>query len=94
MKARIEVEEETFIQESPESDVEIHKMEIKEGDRFAGVSLMDSRLTSDFEAMVIAVERNGDFILNPSPRICFEKGDLVWFVSSEAAAKRLIKETL
>ncbi len=94
LKTCVEVEDETFIRETPESDVEIYKMEIKDGDRFAGVSLMDSRLSSDYEAMVIAVERHGDFILNPSPRICFEKGDLVWFVSSEAAAKRLIKETL
>lgn len=92
LKARVEVEDETFIRETPESDVEIYKMEIKENSRFKDVSLMDSELSSRYEAMVIAVERNGDFILNPSPRICFDKDDLVWFVSSEVAAKRLLNE--
>lgn len=92
LKARVEVEDETFIRETPESDVEIYKMEIKENSRFKDVSLMDSELSSRYEAMVIAVERNGDFILNPSPRICFDKDDLVWFVSSEVAAKRLLAE--
>lgn len=92
LKAKVEVEDETFIREVPESDVEIYKMEIKEGNRFQGVSLMDSRLSSEYNAMVIAIERNGDFILNPSPRICFDKDDLVWFVSSEVAAKRLLAE--
>lgn len=94
LKARIEVEDETFIREAPESDVEIYKMEIKENSRFKAVSLMDSELSSRYEAMVIAVERNSDFILNPSPRICFNVGDLVWFVSSKAAAKRLLDETV
>lgn len=94
LKARIEVEDETFIREAPESDVEIYKMEIKENSRFKAVSLMDSELSSRYEAMVIAVERNSDFILNPSPRICFSVGDLVWFVSSKAAANRLLDETV
>lgn len=92
LKAKVEVEDETFIREVPESDVEIYKMEIKEGNRFQGVSLMDSRLSSEYNAMVIAIERNGDFILNPSPRICFDKDDLVWFVSFEVASKRLLNE--
>lgn len=92
LKAKVEVEDETFIREVPESDVEIYKMVIKEGNRFQGVSLMDSRLSSEYNAMVIAIERNGDFILNPSPRICFDKDDLVWFVSFEVASKRLLNE--
>ena len=92
LKSKVEVEEEAFIREVPESDVEIYKMEIKVGNRFQGVSLMDSRLSSEYNAMVIAIERNGDFILNPSPRICFDSDDLVWFVSSEVAAKRLLAE--
>ena len=41
--------------------------------------------------MVIAVERDDDFILNPPASIIFQKDDTVWFVSTENNAKELVQ---
>lgn len=89
LKSRVEIENEVLINEAVVNDVDLHKMVIAKENRFYQVSLVDSGLSSHYSAMVIAIERNGDFILNPSARIVFEENDVVWFVSSEASAERL-----
>ena len=73
-----------------DGDVEMYKVEVKSDSPFIGVALMDSGLADQYDAMVIAIERNGDFILNPSARITFQPNDLVWFVAQKAKAEVLI----
>ena len=41
--------------------------------------------------MIIAIERDGHFILNPSARIAFQADDLVWFVAQKDKAETLMK---
>ena len=57
---------------------------------YVGIALMDSGLAEDFEAMIIAIEREGHFILNPSARITFQPADLVWFVAQKEKAEVLM----
>ena len=40
--------------------------------------------------MIIAVERDGHFILNPSARLSFQADDLVWFVAQKEKAEILM----
>ena len=89
LRSVMEDSSDVLIHERKESDVDIYKMEITLGNPFIGVSLLNSGFSTTYNAMVVAIERNGDFILNPSPRVEFAEGDLVWFVSSTAAAKRM-----
>ena len=42
------------------------------------------------DAMIIAIERDGQFILNPSARITFQPKDLVWFVAQKEKAEVLM----
>ena len=51
---------------------------------------MDSGLAENFDAMIIAIERDGQFILNPSARITFQPADLVWFVAQKEKAEILM----
>ena len=67
-------------------------MEVLEGNKFCQVSLMNSGLSCNYGAMVVAIERKGNFILNPSARIVFEENDVVWFVCSEASMEKLKKK--
>ncbi|PUU99594.1 hypothetical protein DCD76_18240, partial [Acinetobacter baumannii] len=64
-----------------ESDVDMYKVEVLPDSPFVGVALMDSGLSDKYEAMIIAIERDGQFILNPSAKIKFQPYDLVWFVA-------------
>ena len=90
LQPRVEVFDEQLIPEREESEVEMYKVEVEQGSPFIGVALMDSGLADQYEAMVIAIERDGQFILNPSARITFQPADLVWFVAQKDKAKVLM----
>ena len=87
---RVEVFEEQLIQEHGESEVDLYKVEVEPNSPFIGVALIDSGLADVYEAMVIAIERDGQFILNPSARITFQPADLVWFVAQKERAEVLM----
>ena len=87
----VEVEDDVLIKERPESDVDIHNSVVGPNSRYAGVSLHDSDLLNRFNVMVIAVERDNEFFLNPQASFVFQQGDTVWFVSTETNAKALIQ---
>ena len=62
----------------------LHKMVVTKQTPFCHVSLRESGFSKRYKAMVIAVERDNDFMLNPSANIVFEENDVVWFVGSRA----------
>ncbi len=88
--SRVEAFDERLVAEHGESDVEMYKVEVTPDSPFVGVSLMNSGLADQYEAMVIAIERDGDFILNPSARITFKPHDYVWFVAQKSKAEILM----
>ena len=90
MMGRVEVFDDTLIQEHEESEVDLYNVEVRPNSPYIGVALMDSGLAENFEAMIIAIERDGQFILNPSARITFQPGDLVWFVAQKERAEILM----
>lgn len=90
LMGKVEVFDETLIHEHEDGDVDMFRLVITEGCPFMGVSLQDSGLSVRYDAMVIAVERHGDFILNPSAKIIFEVGDVMWFVAQSDKAKQLM----
>lgn len=88
----VEVEDEVLVKERPVSEMEIHYSVVSEGSNYLGISLHDTDLRNRYNALVIAVERDDDFILNPPPSVVFQKDDTVWFVATEAKAEQLLKE--
>ena len=87
----LEVEDDVLIKERPASDVNIFRIEVDKGNRLLGKSLRESNFRHGYNAMVIAVGRDGEFILNPQPDIVFQEGDTIWFVASEEKAEAMAK---
>ena len=87
---KVELFDEQLIQEHEESEVDLYKVEVRPVSPYVGVALMDSGLAENFDAMIIAIERDGQFILNPSARITFQPADLVWFVAQKEKAEILM----
>ena len=87
---KVEVFDEQLIQEHEESEVDLYRVEVEQDSPFIGIALMDSGLADKYDAMVIAIERDGHFILNPSARITFQAADLVWFVAQKDKAEYLM----
>ena len=87
---KVEAFDDTLIQEHEESEVDLYKVQVRPQSPYVGVSLLESGLAEDFDAMIIAIERDGQFILNPSARITFQPEDLVWFVAQKDKAEILM----
>ena len=87
---KVEVFSDQLITEHEESEVDLFKVKVRPDSPIIGVALMDSGLTDKYDAMVIAIERDGQFILNPSARITFQPADLVWFVAQKEKAQVLM----
>ena len=90
LMGRVESFEDTLVNEHIDGDVDMYKVDVRPDSPYCGVMLKDSDLASRYNTMVIAIERCGDFILNPSPRVAFAPNDIVWFVASSANAKVLL----
>ena len=90
LMGRVESFEDTLVNEHIDGDVDMYKVDVRPDSPYCGVMLKDSDLASRYNTMVIAIERGGDFILNPSPRVAFAPNDIVWFVASSANAKVLL----
>ncbi len=91
LKPLVEVEDDVLIKERPHSNVDIHKIVLDEGNRFVGVTLRESDFRNAYTAMVIAIERDDNFMLNPDASTLFQKGDTVWYVASEEKAQELVR---
>ena len=90
LQPRVEVFDDALIREHDESVVDLYKVQVRPNSPYVGVALMDSGLAENFEAMIIAIERDGQFILNPSAKIAFQPADLVWFVAQKERAEVLM----
>ena len=89
LKGKVEIEDEVLIHETAQNDVDLHKLLITNKVPFFEKPIKDSGLRQEFGAMVIALERGDDFILNPAADVVIKDNDVMWFVSSDASAKKL-----
>ena len=90
MVGKVEAFDDTLIQEHEESEVDLYNVQVRANSPYVGVALKDSGLAENFDAMIIAIERDGHFILNPSARLSFQADDLVWFVAQKDKAETLM----
>ena len=88
---RVEAFDDVLIQEHEDGEVDLYKVEVEPDSPLIDVALMNSSFADKYDAMVIAIERDGHFILNPSARITFQPADLVWFVAQKDKAEYLMK---
>ena len=88
----IEIEDTELIRERKDHDMSLHSVKISEKSPICHVSLLNSMFKDKYDAMVIAIQRGDDFILSPSASTVFGCNDIVWFVSSDDAAKMIIKK--
>ena len=86
VKPIIEVEDSELIHERKEHNMSLHSVKISKKSPLCHVSLLNSMFKDKYDAMVIAIQRDNDFILSPSASTVFHDKDIIWYVSSEEAA--------
>ena len=67
----------------------LHYVKIHENSPLCHVSLMNSMFKDKYNAMVISIYRENEFILSPSASTVFSNGDIVWFVSTNESSDML-----
>ncbi|MBQ7279764.1 MAG: cation:proton antiporter [Bacteroidales bacterium] len=89
----VEVEPEMLIRDHSDIEVNTYRYVIIENGPLHGKNLRQSDFRKRYNGMVIAIERNGEYMLNPKADTIFNIGDIVWFVSpDEIQLSRFIKE--
>ena len=95
VKPIIEVEDNELIHERQGHNMSLHSVKLSERSPLCRISLLDSLFKDKYDAMVIAIQRDNDWILSPSASTIFYSDDVIWFVSTIEAAKMIkIKEEL
>lgn len=89
VKTIIEVEDNVLIKERKEHNMSLHYVKIHENSPLCHVSLMNSMFKDKYNAMVISIYRENEFILSPSASTVFSNGDIVWFVSTNESSDML-----
>lgn len=72
------------------SDMNLHKLIMTPEHPLCDVRICDSRMKEDFNAMIIAIQHNDDFKLNPQAATVLKKDETIWFVSTDESANAII----
>ena len=95
VKPIIEVEDPVLIHERKDNNMSLHSVKLSDKSPICQVSLLNSLFKDKYDAMVIAIQRDNDFILSPSASTVFHSDDIIWFVSTVEAAKMIkLKEEI
>lgn len=90
LKPEIEIENNVLIRERKESNFNLHKSYISPQHPIYHKTLRESGVKEIYNSMIIAVERNGKFILNPPASLTFENDDIIWFVCDDSTTSKLL----
>ena len=82
---RVDIEKEADLLVHDHSDHEMHmyRYHVEAGGPLCGLAVGTSSLATKHHAMVIAIERDGQRIVNPDRHTIFQHNDLLWFVSPD-----------
>ena len=83
IRADIEKEADMLVHDHSDHEMHMYRYHVEAGGPLCGMQIGTSTLATKHHVMVIAIERGGEKIVNPSRHIFFQHDDLVWFVSPE-----------
>lgn len=79
----IEVEPDMLIHDHSENELNIYRLEVKPNSHIVGQAIMNARFRTNHHGLIIAVERDQKYMLNPPATTVFHPNDVVWFVSPD-----------
>ena len=83
LRSVLDVEPDMLIHDHSDNELNIYRLTVHEDNPFIGQTIAESAFAQHYHAMIIAIERNGEQILNPRSTTRFGEGDVIWFVSPE-----------
>ena len=83
IRADIEKEADMLVHDHSDHEMHMYRYHVEAGGPLCGMVIGTSVLATKHHVMVIAIERGGQKIVNPSRHTVFQHDDLLWFVSPE-----------
>ncbi|MCR4828996.1 MAG: cation:proton antiporter [Bacteroidales bacterium] len=83
LRAVLDVEPDMLIHDHSENEMNIYRLTVRHDSPFKDLDFVHANFQSEYNAMIIAIERDGEYLLNPSASTVFREGDIVWFVSPD-----------
>ncbi len=82
-RSEVDVEPNMFIHDHSDNELNIYRLEVKNNSNLLGLQIRTSNFQVLYHALIIAIERGEEYMLNPKPDTSFFVGDVVWFVSPQ-----------
>ena len=83
IRADIEKEADMLVHDHSDHEMHMYRYLVEAGGPLCGLAVGTSSLATKHHAMVLAIERGGQRIVNPDRHTVFQHGDLLWFVSPD-----------
>ena len=83
IRADIEKEADMLVHDHSDHEMHMYRYHVEAGGPLCGLPIGTSALATKHHAMVIAIERGGQRIVNPDRHTVFQHDDLLWFVSPD-----------
>ena len=83
IRADIEKEADMLVHDHSDHEMHMYRYHVEAGGPLCGLPIGTSSLATKHHAMVIAIERGGQKIVNPDRNTVFMHDDLLWFVSPD-----------
>ncbi|MCR4659392.1 MAG: cation:proton antiporter [Bacteroidales bacterium] len=92
-RAAADVEPDMLIHDHSDHEMNTYRYQVMANGPLVGLKLRDADFQHRYNAMVIAIERGDDYMLNPNADTIFAEGDVVWFVSPDKITLRRFVES-
>ena len=83
IRGDIEKEADMLVHDHSDHEMHMYRYHVEAGGPLCGLAIRTSSLATKHHAMVIAIERGGQRIVNPSRNTIFLHDDVIWFVSPD-----------
>ena len=87
-RSDIEVEPSMLIRDHSDNELNIYRYVVVDTGPLVGKTLSHSDFQQRHHGMIIAIQRDDEYIINPPASTVFHNGDIVWFVSPEEMSLR------
>lgn len=83
IRADIEKEADMLVHDHSDHEMHMYRYQVEAGGPLCGLAIRQAAFGQKHNAMIIAIERGGQRIVNPSRDTVLLHGDLLWFVSPD-----------
>ena len=90
MKALVEKDDDLIKTKEKRPQMDLYSLQITEGHAFFNKSINDSKIRTVHQALVIAIERDNELLMNPESTEIMQLDDIIWFVCEQSRVKNIM----